>query len=233
MDLAPPGALRDLGPLILGDDRQHLSQQHALGRAIVGFLGEDDLHPRAVKLFLQQHLVGEIAAQTVHRPDQDGLDPAACNRVAQGFQRGTIQRRATDTVGGEHLLLRDDPTAAARVFQHRFTLTGDRFALLLESTRHSQVRRHRSRHGRQSGDFHRGLLLWTKFALEPTSRRLLRGVRAPAGRRPEPGGCGAFDPRSRRTESERWPGPRATPGCVLSPAPAPAIARPEAAGGAP
>ena len=115
------------------------------GRAIVGFLGEDDLHPRAVKLFLQQHLVGKIAAQTVHGPDQDRLDPAACNRVAQGFQRGTIQRRATETVVGEHVLHRDDPTAAVRVFQHRFglervVLVGDRG--LLTETQIKHLKRH-------------------------------------------------------------------------------------------
>ena len=52
MDLAPTRALGDLGALVFGDDRQDLTQQHALGRCVVGLLDARDRGAGAGELFL-------------------------------------------------------------------------------------------------------------------------------------------------------------------------------------
>ena len=158
VDLPAPRPLRDLRALVLGDGRQHLPQQHALRRRVVGFLDEDDPRALATELLLQQHLVGEVAAQPIGGPSHDRLHLAARHRVAQRLQRRSVERRAAEPVVGEHAFPGDRPAAAASVRQHGLTLTGDRLAVALDSTRHPQIRRHRSRCRRQDRHVHRVFL---------------------------------------------------------------------------
>ena len=82
MDLAPTRTLCDERALVFGDHRQDLAQQHALGGGVVGLLDAHNLRTGAGELFLQQDLVGKVAAQPVDRPYQHGLDLAARDAVA-------------------------------------------------------------------------------------------------------------------------------------------------------
>ena len=111
------------------------------------------------ELLLQQHLVSEVAAQPIGGPSQDRLHLAARHRVAQRLQRRPVERRAAEPVVGEHAFLRNGPAAAAGMLQHGLTLTGDRLAVALDSTRYPQIRRDRSRRRRQDHKFHRVFLL--------------------------------------------------------------------------
>ena len=159
MELPAPRPFRDLRALVLGDGRQHLPQRHALRRRVVGLVDEDDPRALTAELFLQQHLVGEVAAQTVRGQHHDRLHLADRHRIAQRFQRRPAERRAAEPVVGEHAFPGDRPAAAASVRQHGLTLTGDRLAVALDSTRYPQIRRHRSRRRRQDRHVHCVFLL--------------------------------------------------------------------------
>ena len=123
MNLAPTRALRDLGALVFGDDRQDLAQQHALGRSVVGLLDAHDRGTGAGELFLQQDLMSEVAAQPVDRPHQHCLDLTARNAVTQRFERRALEGCAAEAVIGKHARVGDRPAAPAGMVQNPLTLT--------------------------------------------------------------------------------------------------------------
>ena len=230
MNLAPPGALSDLGALVLGDGRQHLPQQHPLRRRIVRRLDKDDVRTVAGELFLEQHLVGELAAEPVGGPGHHRVHFPARHRIAQRLQCRPVERGPAETIVGEHVCPGHHPAPVARIPQHRLTLTGDRLAFALDPTRHPQIRRHRSRCWPQRFHAHVLLLRPTRCVPEPTARTLRRGAVRRAGRTLGRAGCASSDAMVPGTEMPSAPARPANPGCGPCVAPVPEVARPAAAG---
>ena len=173
MDLAPTRALGDLCALVFGDHRQDLAQQHAMRGGVVGLLDAHDLRTGAGELFLQQDLMGKVAAQPVDRPHQHGLDLAARDAVAERFKRRTLEGRAAEAVIGKHAGVGDRPATPAGMVQNSLTLTGDRVALSLSLARHPQVRRHRRWRACYRCSLHLcGFSSWTRCVREPGRHRL-------------------------------------------------------------
>ena len=156
--------------------------------------------------------MSEVAAQPVDRPHQHRLDLAACNAVAQRFQRRTLEGCAAEAVIGEHACVGNQPAAPACMVQNRLMLTGDRLASALNLARHPQVRRHRPRRTRHRYFFHPCYVSsWTRIVREPGRRRLLRDVLARSGRRLGAAECAASGLTPCR-ENSRLPAPPESPG---------------------
>ncbi|HVA75864.1 MAG TPA: hypothetical protein VNF71_15005 [Acidimicrobiales bacterium] len=66
IQLAPPVALRDLRPFVLGDHALHLDEQPRLGVVVDGWrVGEDHGHAETGELVDDQNLVGERPGEPV------------------------------------------------------------------------------------------------------------------------------------------------------------------------
>ena len=100
--LAPPGALGDLCPLVLGDHALELDHQLVLGRLGSGALDEADLGAGTGELVDEQRLVGVTAGQAVGRIAQDHVDGDLGGEVPKA-----LEGRADQGGAGVPLVLED------------------------------------------------------------------------------------------------------------------------------
>ena len=98
--------LQDLGTFVFGDHALELQQQLVLGRLRLWGLDEDRLHAVTQPFLREQDLVGILAAQSIRRQHQHGLDLAFGDEVADSFQAGSNQRGSADTLVFEDPLSR-------------------------------------------------------------------------------------------------------------------------------
>ncbi len=101
MALAPPAALDDLGPLVLGNHPLDLEQQVVLRRPAERAVEEDHLDAGALELVEQQDLVAEAPRQPIGGMDVEALEIARGRRVAQALQGGPNQAGAAVAVVDE------------------------------------------------------------------------------------------------------------------------------------
>ena len=82
MPTPAPRPLKNLGPLVFGNDALNLQQELVLRRIADRPVQEHDLGPAAAKLLDQEHLVSMASRQPVRRMHVNALDspPATASR---------------------------------------------------------------------------------------------------------------------------------------------------------
>ena len=95
----PPVALRDLGPLVFGDDTLDLGQQPGLGIVVEGEgIGEQDRHAVAGQFVQHDHLVGVDPGETVRRWTPHGIDETGFSGVTHAVEAWPVKAGAGETV---------------------------------------------------------------------------------------------------------------------------------------
>jgi hypothetical protein len=140
VELAPPVALGDLGPLVLGDDPLHLRQQPGLRVIERRRIDEEDTDAEAFQFVEDHHLIGVGPGQAIGGKAPHRLDEASLGRVPQGVQPRTVQARprvaVVDVLSDQFMLLGGDPAP------QRLQLGADRPLGLLSLAGDPGVERH-------------------------------------------------------------------------------------------
>ena len=108
VELAPPVALGDLGPLVLGDHTLDLGEETSLRVVQRRSIDEEDPHPEAFQFVEDHHLIGVSPGEAVGRQAPHRFDEPRLSGVPQGVQAGTVEagsRIAVIEVLGDELLL--------------------------------------------------------------------------------------------------------------------------------
>src|SRR5215211_592223 len=104
LELAPPEALPEQRPFVLGDRTPYLEQELVVWVIGDGVIYEDDLTARAPQLFEQEHLVGVLARQAVGAQDPDHLESPILGAVSQRVQPGSVEPGARVALVGVDVL---------------------------------------------------------------------------------------------------------------------------------
>src|ERR1700756_3185065 len=94
VSLSPPRALGNLRPLVLCDHPLKLHQKLFFWRGDLRRLNKDALDSLPGKFLHQQDLVGILAAQSIGRIDQYGLDRSLTSQIPQPLQKRPHQNRS-------------------------------------------------------------------------------------------------------------------------------------------
>ena len=173
-------SLENLRPLVFGDHTLKLQQQVVFRRRCTWRIDEKDLDAGARELFDQQNLISILAAQSIGREDEDGVDLTFSGEIAHALEAGADQACATITLVLEHPTVGHGEALVASEGDQCRRLAGDRVLLLLLVGRDPSVNRSDLHHRLLSAWFARPRRARSR---RPESRKPARAWRRANGRR--------------------------------------------------